>query len=308
MDDSWRIGEYPLENGLGFPVFLTLGCWPERIMELIIDCWRLTRNGYLLLGTNRHILTQTCEEMLDEDGATFLPLNETLDFNRETELYLMQPVNIEEMAVRRIKKEPDNIFRKRGDVWEIRFQGGKKFMLTGVNTGTEYIRYMLERPNIRISLLDITAGNPRENSLPEKDFLENYDGYSVEDLPVSSSGLVADSKAVSEYQEEMENLSIRIEDAKEIGDYEQMTVLQEELLGIRKIVNEAISPDGQKRILKDPMRKIENSFRGAVKRTIRKISNYDKALYKHLKKSIKCGINPVYKPPKDIRWEIKSVD
>jgi hypothetical protein len=308
MDDSWRIGEYPLENGLGFPVFLTLGCWPERIMELIIDCRRLTRNGYLLLGTNRHILNQTCEEMLLEDGAKFLPLNESLDFNREAKLYLMQPVNIKEMAVRKTKKEPDNIFRKRGDVWEIRFQGGKKFMLTGVNTGTEYIRYMLERPNTRIPVLDIAGSFPMDERSEDNwplDFEEGLDGFSIES-PSPSANPVADSQAIREYRNEIRRLLEEMETAEKTDNISEIEKLEKEIATVKKAINNAVGPNGQRKILNDPVKNAANSFRNAINRTIEKILRHDETLGEYLRENIICGHNPSYTPLEEIKWHFKD--
>jgi hypothetical protein len=301
-ENSWRIGEYP---GVGY-VFVTFEYSQFRIMELIIDCNRLTRNGYLLLGTNRNILNQKCEELLFERGATFIPMNEMLDLNNEAEFFLLKPIEIAE--AKSSKKEPDNIFRKCGDVWEVRFQGGEKFMLTGVDTGAEYIRYLLERPGERIPVLDIVGGFPAEDQALEDEFQDLQDGYSIGSLPVGTSGFVSDPRAISEYREKLGNLSDKIEEAMRICDDKEIVRLNDEIHNVRKIVNESVSPVGQIRILKDPIRSAENSFRGAVKRTIRKISNYDKGLYKHLKTFVKCGINPVYEPPENIRWEIKSSD
>jgi hypothetical protein len=97
--ESWRIGEYPLENGNGTSsVFFTLEYAPHKIMELILDCNRLTRAGYLFLGTGKHILNQKCEEMLLERGAIFVALNETLDLNHDAEFYFLKPIDIKEEA------------------------------------------------------------------------------------------------------------------------------------------------------------------------------------------------------------------
>ena len=50
-------------------------------------------------------------------------------------------------AVSLKEKQPENFFRKRGAVWEFRFQGGSTLLLQGVDKGAEYINLLLAHPD-----------------------------------------------------------------------------------------------------------------------------------------------------------------
>ncbi len=56
------------------------------------------------------------------------------------------------------EKMPDNIFRKRGGVWEARFQGRNTIFLLSVDKGAEYINLLLAFPNRETLVSEIVFG------------------------------------------------------------------------------------------------------------------------------------------------------
>jgi len=309
-DDSWRIGEYPLENGESIPVFFTLEYVPVRVLELIIDCNRLTRGGFLLLGMNKHILNQKCEEMLLERGATFIPMNETLDLNREAEFYFLKPIIINETRPEESsEEEPQNIFRKCGDVWEARFQGRVKFMLNSAETGARHLHFMLGRANIATPIIEITRSyswEPSDYKLEEEllNFDGIMDGYALSDLPVTETCDIADEKAIQSYRQEAQQLSREMDEAKARNDNITLRQLRQDMEKIKQALDGAISPLGQRKKLADPVRNVVVAFRNASNFAIGKIAIYDKQLAEHLRSSIRYGQEPGYFPENHINWEL----
>ncbi|MDR2364775.1 MAG: hypothetical protein LBD68_02830 [Zoogloeaceae bacterium] len=62
-------------------------------------------------------------------------------------------------AVASKEKVPDNIFRKRGAVWEFRFQGKSTLLLQGVDKGAGYINLLLAHPERKTSVFEIACGS-----------------------------------------------------------------------------------------------------------------------------------------------------
>ena len=64
-------------------------------------------------------------------------------------------------AVVSAEKLPDNIFRKRGGVWEARFQGRGRhtILIQGVDKGAEYINLLLAFPDRETSVYEIAVGS-----------------------------------------------------------------------------------------------------------------------------------------------------
>jgi hypothetical protein len=297
-ENSWRIGEYP---GTG-SVFVTLEYSQFRIMELLIDCNRLTRNGYLLLGTNKNILNQKCEEMLFECGATFVAMNEILDLNREAEFYLLKPIEISE--AKPLNKEANNIFRKCGDVWEVRFQGGEKFMLNSADTGAKHLHFMLDNQNTSTSVIEIVRRNSDVYCEYNEYELLNTNGYTVSDFPITGNCDIADEKAVRDYWLKSQSLLTEMENAKASNNNVAFSQLREEMEKIKHGIEEAISPIGQKKKFNDPMKNITDAFRSSVNFAIDKIGIHDSQLGNHFRKAIRYGQTPGYFPSEPISWEL----
>ena len=99
FEDTWWLGKYSTDNGQSIPVYFTMRNWEDEVIDVILNLNWHCPNKYVLLGMNRKILDSNCERLLNEHGAKFIPLNETLDFNNNAEFYLLQPIQIKEAAV-----------------------------------------------------------------------------------------------------------------------------------------------------------------------------------------------------------------
>jgi hypothetical protein len=310
-EDTWKLGVVPLSGGKSATVYLTLKVWKHEIMDLIFRLNCEEHKPYILLVTARKIIHGTSEKVLNDMGAAFVPLNEVIDFNAQTELELLRECNLAQLVTPPTpdpELEPENIFRKCGDAWEVRWQGGEKFMLTTGNTGASYLNFMLRHANVSTPVAEIM----RSVSGETMDYVSAYrldendisSGYSMSDLPSGNSGVIADNKALEQYRQEIQLLRKEIIEAEADGDNITVEQLQQDLDKLTAAINEAVSPTGQKRMLNSSLRTIENSFRNIINRTIKKITEYDIDLAEHLKNSITCGTNPIYAPSVNIYWNL----
>ena len=260
---------------------------------------------------NQKILNPSSEQLLTEHGAKFVPLNETLDFNCKTELALMRPLDIAGLFVNpdsEPEPEPENIFRKCGDSWEIRFDGGGKFMLNSADTGATYLHFMLSRPNTMTPVIEIVRSFSGETGSGRVDNLLNsdgiLDGYALADLPANGTGDIADARAIRQYRQEAELLSAEMDKARDAGDNITLQQLQQDMERISAAINEAVSPVGQKRKFTEQINYIVSAFRNAVNYAIGKIDNHDPLLAEHFNCAIRYGRMPGYFPDNNINWEL----
>jgi len=309
-DDAWKMGSLKV-GGKVLPVFFTLRNWDHKVIDLILNLNRLEHRPYILLVTSAKVISPTSIKALEDSGSLFLPLNEVLDFNQEAEPVLVRPLDFyfESLPAQPAPEpEPDNIFRKCGDAWEVRFNGGEKFMLTTGHTGATYLHFMLARPNVATPVIEIMrsiSGESEDCVSPDRlDEDDLSSGYSLSDLPGGQADFIADEAAIRQYRQEMQLIMKEIEDAEVAGDNITAEQLRQDLKELMAVVNEAVSPSGQKRMLNDPLRKFDNSFRNAINKVIKKIMEYDMVLAEHLKNAITCGTNPTYAPSGAVHWDL----
>jgi len=309
---AWKLGVLPIRNTRGIPVFFTLRNRDHEVIDLILNLNRMVDGRYLLVGSSRKVLYQISEGCLADHGAKFIPLNETLDFNCDSELALMHPIDLAGMFAppgSEPEPEPENIFRKCGESWELRFQGGEKFMLNSADTGATYLHFMLGRPNTMAPIVEIMRGasggadvcGTTDRRLDDDDLLE---GYSLSDLPMAGTGDVADDKAIRQYRDEVELLLGEIDKAKANGDNITAEQLQQDMEKINHSINEAVSPAGQKRKFSDHKRKLFDAFRKSVSFAIDKIASHDPSLAEHLRRTIRYGQISGYFPGDDVIWKL----
>jgi hypothetical protein len=305
-DSSWKVGSINVK-GENVQVFLTLK-WQDRyLLELIFNLNRIMHDQYILLGTKQSIMSHGLTDLLHDGGGTFVPLNETIDFNQDAELELMKPFNWEKLLLSQdaLTEEPDNIFRKCGDAWEIRFDGGEKFLLTGADTGSKYLHFMLGKPGVSTPITEIMREVFGESeSVMSVDILDDgilTEGYTIGD-PNTNTESLADNQALKQYKDELKKIRHDIEAAKASGDNATAEQLENDLDDLMKNIQAIVSPAGQRKSFANSQKNIANACRGAVNFAIDKIGIYDTAFSKYLQATIKGGRNPGYFPVDALHW------
>ncbi|MDD5697388.1 MAG: hypothetical protein PHH77_02120 [Victivallaceae bacterium] len=310
-EDTWKLGVVPLSGSKSATVYLTLKSWNHEIMDLIYRLNCAEHKPYILLVTARKVIYGTSEKILNDMGSAFVPLNEVLDFNVQTELELIRECNLAQLVTPSApapEPEPENIFRKCGDAWEMRFDGGEKFMLTTGNTGANYLHFMLERPNTATPVVEIMRGISGESedyiSIDRVDMDEFEEGFSLHDAPVTGADNIADETAIRQYREEAMLISEELGKAKKSGNNSMAEQLQKDLDCLTVAIYEAVAPAGQRKKLANQMKRIADAFRKAVIFAIEKMYLHDELLAIHFRDTIRYGYNPGYFPEKIVHWHL----
>lgn len=216
-------------------------------------------------------------------------------------------------AVELTIEQPANYFRRRGDVWEVRFNKGEPIKLVTANKGSQYLSYLLSHPNQPIPVAELVCGSfydPSSGifSAAEIDGDDIEDGYQItQGIPLNDAGVIIDAKAREQYRERVSELFQEIDEARDSGDEEKVEQLQNEMTVIACALNGSKARGGKPRTLGDKRKNVKDSFRIAVKRAIEKISEYDSPLGQHLDSSIKFGNEPVYLTEEEIVWEVRPI-
>ena len=311
---TWRLGDFIPLAGMVFPAYISFPYDREELVETVKHLCLLHDKPFILMCPTREKLYLQAEQLLYSRKALYISLGEEIFFNQDGEINAhrkSEEIFTPLLEYRKSDKH-ENYFYRSGDFWEIRFHGGNKIFISKANTGAQYIRFLLERPHSGTPVTEITQKISDNTEVGELEELKNdvgkLDGFSIGPLPSMGAGPVADKKALRQYREDLRSLYREIDEAKASGDLAKNERLQEEKEKLEHAVNEAITPHGNNKKLNDSVRNIDNAFRNAVNRTIKKIKTYDKALYEHLKNSITCGLYPVYAPNVNIKWSFKEAD
>lgn len=215
-------------------------------------------------------------------------------------------------AVMSTDKLPNNIFWRRGNVWEARFQGKNIILLQGVDKGAQYINLLLAHPGREASVYEIACGcainaieMPANMGIAPEDI---EDGFQVvSGPPLTDAGDVADRRAINEWSQRAQELFGEAEEAREAGDHARIEEIEEEIAFITKAIEGGKALGGRQRKAGDKRKNVRDGFRNAVDRAIKQIEKYDKPLGTHLRDSIKFGNEPVYRTELPITWDVRPV-
>lgn len=148
-------------------------------------------------------------------------------------------------AVSSKERQPDNIFRKRGAVWEFRFQGKSTLLLQNVDKGAGYINLLLAHPEQETSVFEIACGSainaislPANTGVAPEDIEE---GFQIGDgAPLTDAGDVADRQAINQYKTRAKELFSEIEEARDAEDHARVEEIEKEIAFLTKAIEEAV--------------------------------------------------------------------
>jgi hypothetical protein len=179
------------------------------------------------------------------------------------------------------------VFRKKGQVWQLRFAGGTDFILLP-SKGAAYLSILLANPDVPISAVDLAfrvARNPKRYVL-------------------GSAGENSDAEALEAYAAKLTDLREELEKAK----CDNNVGLQETLQGeIESLTGELKSGHGlgnRLRRASDDRDRIRKAVGNAIRRSVKAIAQYDARLAQHLKsRALRLGLTPLYSPEEEFVWD-----
>jgi hypothetical protein len=182
----------------------------------------------------------------------------------------------------------DNVFKKKGQAWVVRFAGGEEFILLP-SKGAAYLHQLLSQPRVQLSPIDMACR-----------VAKNGTQYALGD-----AGEKADREALAAYRAKLIDLREELQEAKENNDDGSQDRIQEEIEAFTKQVSEVAGLGGRLRKDSDDRERVRKAVGNAVKRAVKDISQFDQRLAAHLSPPrLKCGRNPSYLPDQDAKWEV----
>ena len=211
-----------------------------------------------------------------------------------------------------VEKLPENFFRKRGAVWETRFQGRNTIHLLNVDKGAEYINLLLAFPDRETSVYEVAVGSavnaidlPANSGVAQEEIEEGF--QVTQGAPLGDAGDVADRRALNECKQQAHELFGEMEEARERGDHARIEEIEKEMAALLKYIESGKGLGGRQRKTGDKRKNVRDAFRNAVDRAIKQVEKYDKPLAQHLKDSIKLGNEAVYRPGMPITWDVRPI-
>lgn len=181
----------------------------------------------------------------------------------------------------------DNLFRKNGQAWQLRFAAGSEFILLP-SKGAAYLNILLANPGIQFSAVDLAFRVAR-----------NPDRYVL-----GSAGTNLDDEAVKAYKARLMELREDLDRAKRDNDIGPQEALQAEIDALTDELKQGRGLGNRLRRASDDRDRIRKAVGNAIRRTITHISQYDSRFAEHLKSpALRLGLNPLYSPSESISWE-----
>lgn len=182
---------------------------------------------------------------------------------------------------------PEHAFRKKGQVWEVRYAGGQEFILLP-GKGAAYLHVLLANRGASFSVTKLAALVAR----------------SPHDHLLGDAGEGSDREAMAAYRARYEELEEELETARSLDDADGQARVREEMDVLAEHIKRDSALGGRLRKESDVRDRVRKAVRAAIRRTVGEIRKYDKRLADHLKSPIlKCGWNPCYGPNEEIEWE-----
>ncbi len=174
-------------------------------------------------------------------------------------------------------------FRKKGDLWEVVFNGGDPFYLEDT-LGTRYLDYLLHHPNVLVTAFELEV-----LVTPEKG-----EARSTESIQPES-----DSRAKRDYRKALRPLQAQRTCAKKAGEQARVRDLDLEI----KKLNAALNKRGG---LADTGERARSNVRHAVRLVVEPLENggpEERAFAEHLRGCLRTGHECLYSQPQGRIWD-----
>ena len=293
------LGDFVAPDQQRYPVLMTMQDDPAAMDGVVRALCLIHASRFALLAPTRQYLTPTAEQLLTTRGSLFLALNEIMMLadngqfrlqRKESPFRALTPDHYAEPS----DPLPANIFRQRGDQWEIRFLGGEIILLRRAK-GLEYLTMLLASPGKSIPILDIYHLGKLDD---EQRAMELGAGMEV-----------GDRRALADYRSTLEDLDSELSDARNAHDEHWVEDLLEQRERLLSEISNMQGPGGQLRYANDPLRKPRDNVRKAIQRTVDNLVKANmKELATHLQPlAVVQGGEMAYQPAHPITWETQPV-
>jgi len=218
------------------------------------------------------------------------------------------PTSVSAVSLNR-ENLPDNIFRRKGAAWQVRFNGGHDFIILPTK-GAEYLCSLLGRPDEVIPIVELVCGATIDHCnhmVDIHDAIENGLNVSRDNPIFKSIDKVADWEAIKNYRNALAERQADLERAKDDNSTVDIKQCEDDITFIMGKINEAIGAGKGLKNAQNKRKNLTDAMRNAVNAVVEKISETDKEFAAHLTEAISFGYMPSYRPSKPISWEIRPI-
>ncbi len=184
-------------------------------------------------------------------------------------------------------EEPPNYFRRRGEVWEARFRGGPKVILTNRKSGGVVRRLMAEQGK----------------SVPAVELTDDT-GQSVTTVLPTAGHPVLDANARQSIGEKYAELRADREAAGRDGNTLLVAELDTDINTLATHLQAATGLGGRDRQMGDLAEAARKAVRGNVDAVVKAVRVADPQFADHLKQSIRGGKLYRYAPAEPVEWDL----
>ncbi len=181
-----------------------------------------------------------------------------------------------------------NVFRRYGQAWQVRFAGGGEFILLPTK-GAAYLHLLLGSPGVSLSAVDMAARLAKE---PGR-------------YALGSAGPLIDGEARAAFRARFVQLKEELEDAQACNDPGREARVRKDMTWLLEQIKKGRALGGRLRpAAGDDRERVRIAVANAIARAVREIGRQDAALAKHLRPPrLRCGHHPCYQPPPGTTWE-----
>jgi hypothetical protein len=195
-----------------------------------------------------------------------------------------------------------NIFRQKGEVWDIGYQG-HSFSLKHIK-GLSYIAYLLRHPTKKFSPHQLSqgigeslpaTGDKVYNTMSKTGLEDQALGVSTWDGTTTDVEQMVDKQTLKECKQRLAYLREQKEEAEVYHNYERVAQLEYEIDAIINYLNNNIHK-GKIKTFSTTSDKIRTSVTKRIRSAIDKIDQQDPTLARQLNNCIKTGKQCFYNP------------
>jgi len=289
-------GTWEPEKGAAFPVTLLGGSldFRGRVSERIL---RRKAPGEILIIPTRLCWTSDLDELARENKVLLVPLNEIVQMEDdklqptpEWDEYLTAFCKMIEMdlpsSLQGTSHIPPYEFRKKGEVWIVRFEGEETYLKDSV--GLQCIGQLLTKPRDPVFVMELRAilNGQKLDSIAQPSTRED----------------VVDQETLTDLKRRYLELQSELEEAQRDGNEIIEAEIEQEMEKIIHYLGQVKAINGESRKVNDDFEKARSATSKAFWRSVNQIRGDLPRLAAHLEKSCVVGMVCNYSPERKIDW------
>lgn len=195
------------------------------------------------------------------------------------------------------KPQENYIFKKNGEVWKIRFAGGKVKML--IDSKDMYaLKRLLSSPDEHFSIEELISEKTSSPSATV-DMDEIVEGFGSDE----SYDAAIDGKTRKECLAEVRRLTQELESAQNENNEVEIQEIEEELRPYREYIASNLKPNGKAKNLNTAAKKKKASLERNIRSIKERLERVYPELKAHLDNCLTLGKSPCYHPTEAIHWD-----